>query len=332
MIGIGIYQMKAIPLQVSENIGKAEHYISKIVKKGAQLVVLPEMFNVGFSTNDKLMKLAEPLDGYTVNWLKNQAAKHKIYITTSIYERFEGDFYNTMVMVGGDRSLQIYRKRNPTCQERLVWKRSDTPGPGIFKTPFGRIGGAICFDSFSRETYEGFKKSRVELVVIVALWGTIRPDFKHPDTYCFNKILNHQSYLASEVIPYKYATQLGVPVVYTAQCGTIQFPVNHPGFYPFPGWPKAEYEFKGNSNTYDASGKRLIRDVDKKGEFCSVAWVDIKQTEEKTEISRINIPPQYMKNSYYFVEPPFMFKLYQKLCFSGFETQYDQMRIKEYAG
>ena len=115
MIGIGIYQMKAIPLQVSENIGKAEHYISKIVKKGAQLVVLPEMFNVGFSTNDKLMKLAEPLDGYTVNWLKNQAAKHKIYITTSIYERFEGDFYNTMVMVGGDRSLQIYRKRNPTC-------------------------------------------------------------------------------------------------------------------------------------------------------------------------------------------------------------------------
>ncbi len=97
--------------------------------------------------------------------LKDLCLKYNIYIITSIYELFEDGFYNTMVMIGSDRSLQIYRKRNPTVQERIVWTRAEVPGPGIFDTPFGRIGGAICFDSFSRESYEGFKRSGVEFVV-----------------------------------------------------------------------------------------------------------------------------------------------------------------------
>ena len=131
MVNIGLIQMKAAPLNVQENLLKADHYISQTARDGAEIVVLPEMFNVGFSSDEKLMNLGERLDGYTVNWLKDQAETHNIYIITSIYEKFENYFYNTMVMIGKDRSLQIYRKRNPTCQERLVWKRYDKPGPGF---------------------------------------------------------------------------------------------------------------------------------------------------------------------------------------------------------
>ncbi|MBI9092826.1 MAG: carbon-nitrogen hydrolase family protein [Desulfobacterium sp.] len=325
MVNIALIQMKGTPLKLQENLSKAGHYISQAVKDGVEIVVLPEMFNVGFTVDEELMKLAEPLDGYTVSWLKDQAAKYNIYIITSIYEQRESYFYNTMVMVGSDRSLQIYRKRNPTCQERMVWKRCDDPGPGIFETPFGRIGGAICFDSFSKETFEGFKQSGVELVIIVALWGTILPIIKYPDTFYFNKLLKHQSYLASEVVPHQYATKLGVPAVYVNQCGKLNFPMTHPRFYPTPDWPNSVYEFVGNSNIYDASGKKLINDVDSKSEFCSVKSVEINQVKKRPEISRVNIPPEYMNKNYYFVEPPFMFKLYQKLCFSGFEKKYDEM-------
>ena len=142
MVNIGLIQMKSEPLKVQANLSKAEYHISKIAKDGADLVVLPEMFSVGFSTDENLMNLSEDLDGCTVTWLKNQAEKHNIYIITSVYEEFDGYLYNTMVMVGSDRSLQFYRKRNPTCQERLVWKRFEEPGSGIFKTPFGRVGGS----------------------------------------------------------------------------------------------------------------------------------------------------------------------------------------------
>lgn len=322
MLNIGLVQMNAKPLKVNDNLSKAAHLISQAAKDGAELVVLPEMFNVGLSVEEELMKLGEPLGGNTVCWLKDQAVKNHIFITASFYEQKDGYFYNTMVMVGYDRSLQLYRKRNPTVQERLVWKRCDEPGPGIFETPFGRIGGAICFDSFSNETYEGFKQSGVDLIIIVALWGTFLPTIKYPDTFYFNKLLKYQSYLASKVVPQQYATQLTVPAVYVNQSGMINVPMAHPRFYPMPDWKSSKYYFVGNSNIYEPSGIPLIQRMDSKAEFCTVVPVEINRTKKRTEISRVNISPDYLNKDYYFVEPPFMFKLYQKMCFDGFKREY----------
>ncbi len=331
MVNIGLIQMSAEPLDVQANLSKAANYIAQTAKDGADLVVLPEMFSVGFSTSEKLAKLGEDLDGYTVTWLKDQAEKHNIYIITSVYEKFDGCFYNTMVMVGSDRSLQIYRKRNPTCQERIVWKRYDEPGPGIFETPFGRVGGAICFDSFAKETFEGFRQSGVDIVVIVALWGTILPMLIHPDSFYFNKLLRRQSYLASEVVPNKYATELKVPTVYVNQSGTVKLPITHPRFYPSPDWAHSEYEFVGNSNVRDETGKKLINNVDSKSEFSAVVAVEINQKKKRIEISRVDLPPDYLNKNYYFVKPSFMFRFYQNLCFTGFEKEYEKM-CRRYSG
>lgn len=328
MVNIGLIQMSADPLNVQANLSKAERYIAQAAQNGADLAVLPELFSVGFSTSEKLFRLGEDLDGYTVTWLKDQAEKYSIYINTSFYEKLDGYYYNTMVMIGSDRSLQIYRKRNPTCQERLVWKRYEKPGPGIFETPFGRVGGAICFDSFTKETLEGFKRSRVEMVVIVALWGAIVPMLKYPDSIYFNRLLRHQSHLASEVVPKKYAAVLGIPVVFVNQCGRINLPITHPRFYPLPNWLNSEYEFAGNSIVHIKQGKKLITGVDMKNEFCLVAAVDIHQAEGHSQISKVNIPPAYMDGKYYFAEPPFLFKFYQKMCFTGFEDKYEKMRLR----
>jgi predicted amidohydrolase len=116
-----------------------------------------------------------------------------------------------MVMVGSDGSVQYYRKRNPTWFEVSVWRRSDVPGPGIFDTPFGRVGGVICFDSFSRETFEGFKNSAVDLIIIVACWGTSQKNLWRPDVMFARPALQQWANLASEAVPHHYATQLQVP-------------------------------------------------------------------------------------------------------------------------
>jgi predicted amidohydrolase len=320
--------MSAEPLNIHANLAKAEHYISQAAKAGAEIAVLPEMFNVGFSTSENLMNLGENLDGYTVTWLKDQAEKNNIYIITSIYEKYESNFYNTMVMVGNDSSIQFYRKRNPTCQERLVWKRFEKPGPGIFETPFGRVGGAICFDSFSKETFEGFSRSEVDIIIIVALWGTILPMLKYPDSIYFNRLLKYQSYLASEVVPYKYAIELNVPAVFVNQSGTINLPITHPRFYPSSSWPNSKYEFVGNSNIHDKTGNKLINNVEVKSEFCCVAAVEINQAKKRPQLLLIDTPPNYIDKDYYFVVPPYMFRFYQKMCFTGFEQEYEKMRCK----
>ena len=94
MVNMGLIQMSAEPLNVGANLSKAEHFIAQTALDGAELVVLPEMFSVGFSTSEELFNLGEDLDGYTVTWLKDQAEKYNIYIITSIYEKLDSYFFN----------------------------------------------------------------------------------------------------------------------------------------------------------------------------------------------------------------------------------------------
>lgn len=335
MLNVGIIQMQATPLEVEENLSLAASLIIQVARDGAQLVVLPEMFNVGYYLGEELMTVAETLQaGRTVNWLKAQASQHGVYVITSLYERHAGHFYNTMVMVGPDGSLQYYRKRNPALSEIAVWRRSPVPGPGIFDTPLGRVGGAICFDSFTRETFEGFKKSAVELVVVVSCWGVIQPVRGRPDLPLSRPMMRLSQSLASDVMPYQYATQLGVPVVFVNQGGVTQTTGAVPPPYPWP-LPQVKYDFHGNSHVRDASGKVLVRAGSTETAFCAVVPVDVRPQDVRPEITRVDIPPRYLSADYYFVHAPlrgkfwqFLGNLMQEWGFRGLQKEYEARRAR----
>lgn len=336
MLEVGVVQMRAEPLDVEGNLLRAERYIAECAAEGARLVVLPEMFNVGFCLGESLMMVAETLDGRTVNWLKEQASRHGIHITGSFYEYHREHFYNTMVMVGSDGGVQHYRKRNPTWSESAVWRRSEEPGPGIFDTPFGRIGGVICFDSFARETYEGFRRSGVKAVVIVALWGANRSSsfFWRPDLYLARSALIRWSQVASDVVPLQYARQLGVPTVFANQSGTIRMvsPL------PFPDWPvqSSHYDFIGKSHVLDASGGVVARADDGEEDSSFTASIDLEPSESLPEPERVDIPASYMSEDYYFVQPPLDCRLFQVWFLSGLvRREYEARRLRHkglYAG
>jgi predicted amidohydrolase len=335
MLNVGTIQMQAMPLKVEGNLSLAESLIVQATQDGAQLVVLPEMFSVGYYLGEELMTVAETLEaGKTIHWLKSQAARHGTYILTSLYERHGGHFYNTMVMVGNDGSLQHYRKRNPALCEVAVWRRSPVPGPGIFETPLGRVGGAICFDSFTRETFEGFKQSAVELVVIVACWGVPQPVRGRPDLLLSRPIFQLSQHLASDVMPYQYAVQLGIPVVFVNQGGTTQTPGAVPPPYLWPV-PQLRYDFHGNSHVRDASGKVLVRASSTETAFCAVVPVDVRPMDVRPEITRVDIPPRYLRADYYFVRPPrqgrflhFLGNLMQEWSARGLQKQYEARRAR----
>jgi predicted amidohydrolase len=335
MLNIGIIQMQSTPLEVEENLSLAESLITQAAQDGAQLVVLPEMFNVGYYLGEGLMTVAETLEaGKTVTWLKSQAARQDLYIITSLYERHEGHFYNTMVMVGSDGSLEHYRKRNPALSEVAVWRRSPVPGPGVFDTPLSRVGGAICFDSFTRETFEGFKQSAVELVVIVACWGVPRPARGRPDMLLSRPILQLSQHLASEVVPYQYAIQLNVPVVFVNQGGTTETPGAVPPPYPWPV-PQVKYDFHGNSHIRNAAGEVLVRASSTETAFCAVVPVDVRPANLRPEITRIDIAPRYLSADYYFVQPPrqdkfiqFLGNLMQEWGVRGLQKEYETRRAR----
>ena len=62
------------------------------------------------------------------------------------HERVGGTLYNTMLLVGADGSYRLHRKLMPTYTERLVWGMGDGSTLEALETPFGRVGGLICWE------------------------------------------------------------------------------------------------------------------------------------------------------------------------------------------
>lgn len=56
--------------------------------------------------------------------------------------------YNTMLFIGPDGEIMgRHRKLMPTHQERIFWGRGDASDLRVFDTPFGALGGLICFEN-----------------------------------------------------------------------------------------------------------------------------------------------------------------------------------------
>jgi predicted amidohydrolase len=92
------------------------------VSQSTEIVVLPEMFSTGFSMQPK--KLAETMEGETIQWMKQVAAKKKIILTGSLIikdsspplheEMGSGGeaYYNRLVWVLPNGQVGHYDKRH----------------------------------------------------------------------------------------------------------------------------------------------------------------------------------------------------------------------------
>lgn len=109
-----------------------------------EIVVLPEMFSTGFSMQPK--KLAEGMDGITVNWMKKIAAAKKVVLTGSVIIEEEGHYYNRLLWVLPDGTLGYYDKRH-----RFAFAGENeeyTPGSKrlIAQVKGWKINLQVCYD------------------------------------------------------------------------------------------------------------------------------------------------------------------------------------------
>ena len=153
MVKIGIVQM-----QTSENkemnINKAKEGIEEVVKKGAEIVILPEIFNSPYDTK-KFREYSEEKNGKTWSFLSSIAKKNKIYlIGGSIPEKENDKVYNSSFIFDSEGN-QISRHRKMHLFDIDVkggqsFKESESLTPGnsicVFNTPYCKIGICICFD------------------------------------------------------------------------------------------------------------------------------------------------------------------------------------------
>ncbi|MEL1241223.1 amidohydrolase [Flavobacterium flavipallidum] len=88
------------------------HFEEKIngIDESVDLIVLPEMFATGFTMNPA--KVAETMQGETVQWMQSLAKAKNTAITGSLVIEEAGNFYNRMLFVFPSGEIQFYDKRH----------------------------------------------------------------------------------------------------------------------------------------------------------------------------------------------------------------------------
>lgn len=108
-LNISLLQTDIVWENPQENRRLLEAKINALQGK-QHIIVLPEMFSTGFSMAPQ--KLAEPMDGDTVNWMKEQSTKNRCVIAGSLIIEEDGNYYNRLIWVLPNGELAFYNKRH----------------------------------------------------------------------------------------------------------------------------------------------------------------------------------------------------------------------------
>ena len=157
---------------VEENIAKADKKVREAAAKGAQVVLLPELFERQYFCQERRYEYYE----FAKSVEENDAVCHfsklakelGIVIPVSFYERDENVLYNSIAVIDADGSvLGVYRKTHIPDDHFYQEKFYFTPGNTGFKvwdTRFGRIGIGICWDQWFPETARAMAVQGAELL------------------------------------------------------------------------------------------------------------------------------------------------------------------------
>ena len=210
-IVVAAIQMASEPLNVAANVARADERLRQARDAGAEIAVLPELFNTGYGLCPDFGPVAETIDGPTLTHLRLRSAEWGLVIAAGFIEREGHHLYDALAVVTPEGETRVYRKRHLVFWERFRFR----PGraPVVVATRFGRIGLAICADMIYRKVWSDYR-DRIDLAVVSAAW----PDFADRHTGRKHWLLGHVGPLAAS-IPGAVARDLGIPVIFANQCG-----------------------------------------------------------------------------------------------------------------
>ncbi|WP_073762249.1 nitrilase-related carbon-nitrogen hydrolase [Streptomyces sp. CB02923] len=147
-------------------------------QRGADVVILPELWATGYFAFDDYDRTAEPLDGPTVRALRDAAIDADVHLHAgSIVERGPGDeLFNTSLLLGPDGALlHSYRKVHLFGHQS---KESAFLKPGeivqALDTGIGRVGLAACYDLRFPELFRVLADDGAEMLLVAAAWPAER--------------------------------------------------------------------------------------------------------------------------------------------------------------
>ncbi len=166
-------------MEKETNLSTAERYIADAAAGGADIVMLPEMFNTPYS-NRYFRAFSEPAGGPSWQRLAAAAKEHSVWlIAGSIPELDDDRVYNTC-FIFNDCGEQVARHRKAHLFDVFIegginFQESKTLTPGnertVFETPWGRMGVIICFDIRFAEFSMKYASEGVDMLFVPAAFN-----------------------------------------------------------------------------------------------------------------------------------------------------------------
>lgn len=250
---VAVIQVKSLNDNPAWNLENAAKYVEQVAAQGAQLVLAPELLATGYIFHSSIWKNAESKNGPTVQWLKELAAKFKIYLGASYLEKDKKHFFNTFVLMGPDGSEAIRVRKCRTPSFESYYFQAEKELPHVFDTDLGRIAVGICFENHLSFFLKSIFKQNADLLLMPH--SAPAPVFISHFGRAFQKQI-------SEIASY-CAKQLGIPCVLSNKVGDLQTPV------PLLPFLKARMRFCGLSSICDNQGAALEQLKDEEGVIVS---------------------------------------------------------------
>lgn len=143
---LALAQMQVTGGDRAGNLARAEQRIDEAAANGAQVVLLPEAMDLGW-TDPSAVAQAQPIpDGETCQLLMRKAEQHGVYVCSGLVEKDGVTVYNSAVLINPRGEILLkHRKINELDIGHPYYALGDRLG--VAKTELATFGLFICADA-----------------------------------------------------------------------------------------------------------------------------------------------------------------------------------------
>jgi len=197
------------------NIAAAERLVRTAADRGANVVLVQELFETPYFCKDHLashFELATPVaENVAIRHLAAVARELGVVLPLSVFERAHNAYFNTLVMVDADgATLGIYRKshipESPGYHEKFYFSPGDT-GFKVWTTRFGRLGVGVCWDQWFPECARAMAVMGAELLLFPTAIGSEPQDATLDSRWHWQRTM--QGHAAANVMPLVASNRIG---------------------------------------------------------------------------------------------------------------------------
>ena len=202
----------------AESLAKAERLVRQAAADGAQIILLPELFERQYFCQERRYEYyafaQKTEENPAVRRCMELAAELSVVLPVSFYERDGNRLYNSAAVIDADGSLLgVYRKTHIPddhyYQEKFYFSPGNT-GFLTWQTRYARIGVGICWDQWFPETARSLALNGAELLFFPTAIGS-EPILDTDSAQHWRTCM--QGHAAANIMPVIAANRIGTETV-----------------------------------------------------------------------------------------------------------------------